>query len=170
MAENQKTYKVHTLKEIISEELSKQVKIKKLMEQKSIISQELKVLLEDYSTVNALYQSPETKTGGKNETIFHTKPGNVISLSFKDLKGLKLRRQKKETPGMIDNDLLWRVEDASDSTHLKSGDYLEIIGDDNLTEGNTLLFQIYRNTEEDVLKPIGLKYKTNELTSWLNNA
>jgi hypothetical protein len=72
---------------------------------------------------------------------------------------------------MIDNDLMWKVEDAANSTRLKKGDYLEIEGNDNLEQGNTFVFSIYRPTENgDSLKPIGIKYETSPLTSWLNNA
>lgn len=171
MEENKKVYKVQELKQIISEEVAKQVKIKKLLEKKEIIKKNLTQLLEDYQT-NVLYQEPEKEQGGKNETIFHTKPGNVISLSFQDVKGLKLRRQKKVTTGMADNDLLWRVEDPSTSQRLKRGDFLEIEGNDNLEKGNKFLFIIHRPTEDDpnALKPIGLKYETSPLMSWLNNA
>lgn len=172
MEDNKNIYKVREIKEIISEEVAKQIKIKKLLERKQIIQNDLNKLLEDFQATNTLYQEPEVQKGGKNETIFHTKPGNVISLSFQDVKGLKLRRQKRTTPGMIDNDLLWRVEDPSTSVRLKRGDYLEIEGNDNLEKGNKFLFIIHRPTEEDpqALKPIGLKYETSPLISWLNNA
>lgn len=169
MEENKKTYQVKELKKIISEEVAKQIRVKKLLENKKKIERELHTLLED----NMFYQEPEAKTGGKHETIFHTKPGNVISLTFEDLKGLKLRRQKRGTPGMVDNDLIWKVEDPSTSIRLKKGDFLEIEGNDNLEQGNKFLFIIHRpgeGEEDKVLKPIGLKYETTSLVSWLNNA
>ena len=173
MKKTSQKYTAREIKSLITEEIQQQIRINKLLEAKKKITNDLNVLLEEFRTSNnnVFYQEPEVKKGGKNETIFHTKPGNVISLSFQDIKGLKLRRQKRSTPGMIDNDLMWKVEDAANSTRLKKGDYLEIEGNDNLEQGNTFVFSIYRPTENgDSLKPIGIKYETSPLTSWLNNA
>lgn len=170
MEKNEK-YKVKDLKSMISEEVKRQKTIKKLTEEKEIIEKELQGLLnEDYSvgSSNYLYQKPEEQREGKSENIFKTKPGNSISLSFEDVDGIKLRRQKRETEGMVNDDFMWEVIDAKNSVHLKDGDYLKLEGNDNLRVGNSLTFKIFRVIEGQ-LKPTNITYKTNKLTSWLNN-
>lgn len=170
MEKNEK-YKVKDLKSMISEEVKRQRAIKKLAEQKEILKKELQALLEeDYNvgSSNYLYQKPEEQKEGKSENIFKTKPGNSISLSFEDVEGIKLRRQKRETEGMVNDDFMWEVIDAKNSVHLKDGDYLKLEGNDNLRVGNNLTFKIYRVVNGE-LKPTGVTYKTNKITSWLIN-
>ncbi len=159
MSEEKNRYSVKEVKNLVSEELNKQIRIQKLQEQRQIIENQLSNLLKEYvqtmpntemgnSYVDSAgsFQSPKKEE--KSESIFDTRPNETIILNFQDVT-IKVQRQLDD---------LFKVVDASESKKLKDGDYIKIKGNDILQQGREFKFVIYRDA--------GVVYDSNALQSW----
>ncbi len=161
MEKKKNKYSVKEVKGLISEELQKQIRVKKLMEQKQIIENQLNILLKEYvqappstemsnSYVNNTgnYVSSDNKKSDKVESIFDTRPNETIILNFQDVN-IKIQRQLDD---------MFKVVDASESKKVKNGDYIKVQGNDILQQGRAFKFVIYRDA--------GVVYQSNPLQSW----
>lgn len=147
--------KSNEIKQLVKEAYEKQIKIKTLTENAEKIKEEIKTLNEDdfYNSSSTAggansYTSTSTAAVQKDESIFNAKPGNIIIFNFQGAT-IKVKRQ-------VDD--IFKVIDATESAKLKDGDYVQVQGNDILTPGRTLTFNIFR--------PTGLKYQSNQLNSW----
>ncbi len=166
MAEKNR-YSVKEVKNLVSEELNKQIRIKNLQEQRQEVENQLSNLLREYTqTASAPTSTPAPSTslsntsvtpGGnfqqgekeeKQESIFDTRPNETIILNFQDVT-IKVQRQLDD---------LFKVVDASESQKLKDGDYIKIKGNDILQQGREFKFVIFRDAD--------VVYDSNALQSW----
>ncbi len=168
MAEKNR-YSVKEVKNLVSEELNKQIRIKNLQEQRQKVENQLSNLLKEYvqpapaSTSNptpapssSLSNTSVTSGGNlqqgekdeKQESIFDTRPNETIILNFQDVT-IKVQRQLDD---------LFKVVDASESQKLKDGDYIKIKGNDILQQGREFKFVIFRDAD--------VVYDSNALQSW----
>lgn len=168
MAEKNR-YSVKEVKNLVSEELNKQIRIKNLQEQRQEVENQLNNLLKEYvqpapaSTSNPT-PAPSTslsntvvtpggnlQQGGKEEkpeSIFDIAPGEIIILNFQDVT-IKLQKQFND---------LFQVVDASESQKLKDKDFIQLKGNDILQQGKEFKFVIFRDAD--------VMYDSNPLQSW----
>ena len=162
MENNKNTHSVKELKNMISEQVRKQTKIKNLMESKKRIEDQLNSLLKEYvqtspapapQTTSSTYVGANgnlgtTEKNDKQESIFDTRPNETIIFNFQDVT-IKVQRQLDD---------MFKVVDANESKKLKVGDYIKIQGNDILQQGREFKFAIYRDA--------GVVYQSNPLMSW----
>ncbi len=128
------------LKNLIKESVKSYVEKESLKNRLNNINKELYKLNE-----NEEMEAVMTQTSESSETIFDTKPGEILILNFEG-RTLKLRRVW---------DALFLVSDGFESTHLNTGDYVELQGNPDLTVGREYTFKVYkptRNVESSALQ------------------
>lgn len=160
MSKQSTVYKAGEIKKLISEEVKKQYRIKVLKERMEKLQNELQILEENHlqelqgstpnsiSNSNSFYQTDNTQTETESESIFDSKPGETIIFNFQDVT-IKAQRQLDD---------MFKIVDASESNHLKDGDYVKIRGNDILQKGRKFQFAIFREIQQ--------KYSSNVLQGW----
>tara|TARA_B110000503_G_scaffold109460_1_gene163807 strand:- start:452 stop:880 length:429 start_codon:yes stop_codon:yes gene_type:complete len=121
------------LKNLIRESVKTHIKKEGLKNRLNTISEELNKLNEDGEMEVMVPEVSES-----SETIFDAKPGEILILNFEG-RTLKLRRVW---------DALFLVTDGFESTHLNTGDYVELQGNPDLTPGREYTFKVYKPTRD----------------------
>jgi hypothetical protein len=130
------------LKELIKESVSKFQKKEILENRVKEINAKIKFLNEDEVAMQDVEVSTEEKGN-----IFDTKLGEILILNFEG-RTLKLKRVW---------DALFLVTDGFESTHLNTGDYVEMQGNPDLNAGREYTFKVYKPTRD---------VETSALQSW----
>jgi len=130
------------LKELIKESVAKFQKKEILENRVKEINAKIKFLNEDEVAMQDVEVSTEEKGN-----IFDTKLGEILILNFEG-RTLKLKRVW---------DALFLVTDGFESTHLNTGDYVEMQGNPDLNAGREYTFKVYKPTRD---------VETSALQSW----